>query len=110
MNADLAFASVLDLRKLIDNKEVSIVELVEFFYSRIESFNPQLNAYLALCPDQALQQAQVAQEAVQRGDAVGPLHGIPISIKDLETTKDIPTTLGLLHLQRPYPRDGFHSS
>lgn len=94
MDADLAFASALDLRKLIDNKDVSIVELVELFYSRIESLNPLLNAYLALCSDQALQQAHAAQEAVQRGGPVGPLHGIPISIKDLEATKDIPTTMG----------------
>lgn len=94
MDTDLAFASALELRKLIDEKEVSIVELVEFFYQRIESLNPKLNAYLALCPDQALEQARAAQEAVQRGDSVGPLHGIPISVKDLEVTKDIPTTLG----------------
>ncbi|MEK7806923.1 MAG: amidase family protein, partial [Chloroflexota bacterium] len=54
----------------------------------------KLNAYLALCPDQALASARTAQRAVQRGNPLGPLHGIPISIKDLELTKGIPTTLG----------------
>jgi aspartyl-tRNA(Asn)/glutamyl-tRNA(Gln) amidotransferase subunit A len=97
MDADLCFASATQLRRLIDTKEVSIVELTELFYRRIEELNPRLNAYLALCPDQALVQARAAQEKVRqrgRADSLGPLHGIPISIKDLEATKDIPTTVG----------------
>jgi aspartyl-tRNA(Asn)/glutamyl-tRNA(Gln) amidotransferase subunit A len=94
MTTDFSFTSATELRKLIDEKQVSIVELVESFYRRIGDLNPQLNAYLALCPDQALAEARAAQDAVQRGDPVGPLHGIPISIKDLEMTKGIPTTAG----------------
>ena len=94
MDADMAFAPATELRRLIQSKEVSIVELVELFYQRIDSINPRLNAYLALCQDQALDQARSAQDAVQRGDSLGPLHGIPISVKDLEMTKGIPTTLG----------------
>ena len=94
MDAEMAFAPVTELHRLIQSKEVSIVELVELFYRRIDSINPRLNAYLALCQDQALDQARSAQDAVQRGDSLGPLHGIPISVKDLEMTKGIPTTLG----------------
>ena len=94
MDADMAFAPATELRRLIQSKEVSIVELVELFYQRIDSINPRLNAYLALCQDQALDQARSSQDAVQRGDSLGPLHGIPISVKDLEMTKGIPTTLG----------------
>jgi aspartyl-tRNA(Asn)/glutamyl-tRNA(Gln) amidotransferase subunit A len=97
MDADLCFAPATELRRLIDTKAVSIVELTELFYRRIEELNPRLNAYLALCPDQALAAAQAAQGKVQRrhrADSLGPLHGIPISIKDLEATKDIPTTVG----------------
>ena len=94
METELAFASATELRRLIDTKEVSIVELVELFYRRIEEHNPKLNAYLALCADQAMAEARTAQEAVQKGESLGPLHGIPISIKDLEMTKGIPTTLG----------------
>ena len=94
MDADMALAPATELRRLIQSKEVSIVELVELFYQRIDSINPRLNAYLALCQDQALDQARSAQDAVQRGDSLGPLHGIPISVKDLEMTKGIPTTLG----------------
>ena len=94
MATDISYTSSTELRRLIDRKEVSIVEVVEYFYSRIEDLNPQLNAYLALCPDEALAAAEEAQDAVQRGDPLGPLHGIPVSVKDLEMTKGIPTTLG----------------
>ena len=94
MDASLAFTSAVEMRRLIGSKEVSVPELMEFFYQRIEQLNPRLNAYLALCPDQAMDQARAAQEAVQRGDSLSPLHGIPVSIKDLEMTKGIPTTVG----------------
>lgn len=94
MANDLFFTSAAELRGLIDTKQVSIVELTEMFYRRIEELNPRLNAYLALCPDQALEQARNAQDALQRGESLGPLHGIPVSVKDLEMTQGIPTTVG----------------
>ena len=94
MDSQLAFASAAEIRRLIADEEVSSVELTELFYRRIEQFNPQLNAYLTLCPDQALAAAQAADDAVRNGDDLGPLHGIPISIKDLEMTKEVRTTLG----------------
>ena len=94
MEQELAFESASELRRLIDSKEVSCVELTELFLRRIEELNPVLNTYLALCADDAIASAHRAQEAVQSGEQVGPLHGIPISIKDLELTSGITTTLG----------------
>ena len=94
MDPELAFAPATDIRRMIADGEISSVELTEFFYRRIEDLNPQLNAYLTLCPEQALADARVADEAVQRGDELGPLHGIPISIKDLELTNGVRTTMG----------------
>ena len=94
MDSQLAFASAVEIRRLIADGEISSVELAELFYRRIEQLNPQLNAYLTLCPDQALAAAQAADDAVRNGDALGPLHGVPISIKDLELTQGIRTTLG----------------
>ena len=94
MDAELAFAPAAELRRLIDRGEVSCVELTELFYRRIDEFNPQLNAYLTLCPEQALAAARRAQDVVQRGENRGPLHGIPISVKDLELTEGVTTTLG----------------
>ncbi|MDE2844486.1 MAG: amidase [Chloroflexota bacterium] len=94
MNRELAFKSATELRQLIDSRQVSCVELTEGFFSRIENLNPQLNAYLALCQDAAMEEARKAQDEVQRGASRGPLHGIPVSIKDLEMTRDVTTTLG----------------
>ena len=93
-DANLAFAPATEIRDLIREKKVSVPELTELFYRRIEKLNPELRSYLALCPDQAMEQAQAAQDAVQRGADLGPLHGVPISIKDLEMTKGVPTTMG----------------
>ena len=94
MDRELAFRSAVELKGLIASGEVSCVELTELYLRRIEDFNSQLNAYLALCPEAALESARSAQDAVQRGETLGPLHGLPISIKDLEMTRGIPTTLG----------------
>ncbi len=96
MDTDLCFASATEIRDLIRTQEVSITELTELFCRRIEDLNPKLNAYLALCLDQAMEEARTAQDAVQKGGPLGELHGIPISIKDLEMTKGISTTMGSL--------------
>ncbi len=96
MNQELAFASAIELRQLLGSGQVSSVELTELFLQRIEELNPQLNAYLALCPDQALAAARSADAATQRGETPGLLHGIPVAVKDLEMTRGVPTTLGSL--------------
>ncbi len=94
MSSELAYMSARALSRAIRARQVSAVEVAEQFYRRIESLDPRLNSYLALCPEQAMADARAADEAVARGWTLGPLHGIPISIKDLEMTKGIPTTLG----------------
>jgi len=94
MDSEMCFAAATELRQKIAAREVSIVELTELFYQRIAELNPKLNAYLALCPDQALEDARKAQEAVQKREPLGLLHGIPVSVKDLELTRGITTTLG----------------
>jgi aspartyl-tRNA(Asn)/glutamyl-tRNA(Gln) amidotransferase subunit A len=94
MSADLAFTSAIDLAKSIRDKKVSSLEATENFFQRIEQLDPQLHSYLTLCHDQALADARSADDAVQRGSDLGPLHGVPISIKDLELTKGVTTTMG----------------
>ena len=94
MDNELAFTPATEIRRLITSGEVSSVELTELFYQRIDALNPQLNAYLALCPDQALAYARAADDAVRNGDTLGPLHGIPISVKDLALTKGVTPTRG----------------
>jgi aspartyl-tRNA(Asn)/glutamyl-tRNA(Gln) amidotransferase subunit A len=94
MDKELAFSPAWRLRDLIAAKSLSPVELTELYLRRIDAINPKLNAYLTVVPEQALETAREAEQAVVRGDDLGPLHGVPISIKDLEMTRDIRTTGG----------------
>ena len=101
MNEDLAFAGVLKLRSLIATKQVSPVEVAEMYLSRIERLDSRLNSYLTVTVDEALRAASEAENAVMRGDSLGPLHGIPVSIKDSEDTAGVRTTMGsLFHADR----------
>jgi len=94
LNTDLAFSSISDLKKLISTKEISPVELVTVFVERIQKYNPKLNAFLAISSEKALLSAKKIESAILKNHPVGPLGGIPISIKDLELTDGIKTTMG----------------
>ena len=93
---DLAFAPATKLRDLIASKQITSVELTELYLSRIDRLDGQLNSYLTLTPDIALAQAKRADEATAMDESLGPLHGVPISIKDLEMTRGVRTTSGSL--------------
>jgi aspartyl-tRNA(Asn)/glutamyl-tRNA(Gln) amidotransferase subunit A len=73
-------------------RKISPVELTRACLDRIERLNPALNAFIAVTSDTALLQAHRAEEEILRGDWRGPLHGIPIGLKDLVDTAGIPTT------------------
>ncbi len=92
----LVFAPALELRHLIHSRQVSVQELTEMFLRRIDSLNPKLNAYLTVTGDEALASARAADQRVLRGESEGPLDGIPVSIKDLELTRGIRSTMGSL--------------
>lgn len=102
---DLAFTPAFQLRQLIVEKQISPVELTEFFLRRIEVLNPDLNAYLTVAADQAIDSARKAENSVQRGESLGPLHGVPISIKDLAVTEGIRTTKGSLVFEDFVPEE-----
>lgn len=93
---ELAFTPVYQLREIIKQKKLSPVELCDAIFRRVEEINPKLNAYLTLAQEEACKAARDAERAVSAGDDLGPLHGIPISIKDLVSTKGIKTTMGSL--------------
>ena len=92
--SELSYMPATELAHAIRTRQVSSVEVTQHFYERIERLDSRLNSYLALCQEQALADARAADDAVARGWPLGPLHGIPISIKDLEMSKGIPTTMG----------------
>jgi len=91
---DLAFASIEQLARLLRRKKLSPVELVEILLARIEQLNPQLNAYLTIAAEQALTRARSAETEILRGRWRGPLHGVPISLKDNIWTRGLRTTAG----------------
>jgi amidase len=79
--SELTFLSAVSLAKQIRQKKLSPVELIEAHLTRIEELNPKLNAFVQLDAEGARRQARAAEEAVTRSDKLGPLHGVPISIK-----------------------------
>ena len=85
---ELAFTPAWELRDMMASKQVSPVELTELYLRRIEALDHNLNAYLTVTADEALRDASEAEAAIQSGQPLGPLHGIPISIKDLNLTKE----------------------
>lgn len=91
------------LAEMVRQRRVSPVELTEHLLRRIERLNPRLNAYLTVAHQKALAAAQAAEAALRRGAGLGPLHGVPISIKDLLQTRDMPTTGGSLVFRESVP-------
>lgn len=91
---DLCFLTATELAHRIRTKAVSCREVMEAHLAQIERVNPKVNAIVTLLPEQALDHAHQADEALVRGEAVGPLHGLPIAHKDLVLTKGIRTTFG----------------
>lgn len=91
---DLQGLTIDDLSPRIRKKEISPVELTKLFLDRIERLNPVLNAYVTLTREQALADARRAEKEILKRKYRGPLHGIPISIKDNLATKGVRTTAG----------------
>jgi amidase len=94
MSNDLCFLTAVELAQRIRSRELSAVEVMEAHLRQIERVNPKVNAIVTLLPDRALEGARAADAVLARGDAVGPLHGLPVAHKDLVPTKGIRTTQG----------------
>lgn len=86
--------SAVEARKLIGQKKLSPIELLESCIERIEAVNPAVNAVVTTSYESARAEAKLAHDAVHTGKKLGLLHGLPIVIKDLNATKGIRTTLG----------------
>jgi len=91
---DLCFVPATTLQRLYRTRKVSPLEVMQAVLARIDAVNPRLNAYVTLARESALAGARKATTALRRKAALGPLHGIPVSIKDLTPTKGIRTTWG----------------
>ncbi|MGA9039410.1 MAG: amidase [Terriglobales bacterium] len=97
--------SILDLSKQLQARKISPVDLTQDCLARIEKLNPVLNAFITVTADSALAQARQAEKEIQRGKWRGPLHGIPLALKDLIDTAGILTTAGSALFQDRIPSD-----
>src|ERR1700712_2281355 len=91
---DLCFFSAVDLARKIRARDVSAVEVMDAHLDQIDRTNPAVNAIITLLPDLGRAGALAADQAIARGRALGPLHGLPIAHKDLAQTAGIRTTFG----------------
>jgi Asp-tRNA(Asn)/Glu-tRNA(Gln) amidotransferase A subunit family amidase len=91
---ELCFTPATELAAAIRSRQLSPVAVVDAVLARIEALNPQLNAFLAIDAEGARSAARQAEAAVMRGDELGLLHGLPVSLKDLEPTAGLRCTYG----------------
>ena len=93
-DADLIRLSISELAPKIKAREVSPLEVTEAALEQADLLQPKLNSFITILHEQALRQAREMEEALMRGEYRGPLHGIPIGIKDNLNTAGIRTTVG----------------
>ncbi len=91
---DIPFLATAELSDLIRRREVSPVEATSAYLDRIDALNFKFNSYLTVCRNEAMTAAEEAERAIARGEYLGPMHGIPVAVKDQIWTKGIRTTVG----------------
>src|SRR5690349_14130988 len=91
---DLATASAVEMAAMVRDRRASPVEITEAVLARIAACAPRLNAFAALDAEGARAAARAAEEAVTRGATLGPLHGVPVTIKDIQAVAGLPTRRG----------------
>jgi amidase len=101
---DLTFASASELARMIADRQVSVVEVIDAHLAKILRHNAQLNAICTLDVENAKIRAKEADEALNRGENWGALHGVPITIKDIFETAGLRTTAGYIPLKDYIPQ------
>ncbi|WP_259455720.1 amidase [Bacillus sp. PK3_68] len=92
--SDILFDTIETVGELVRNKKISPVELTKLTLERIDLHEPGLSAFITITKEEALVQAKEAEKEIQKGNWRGPLHGVPIAVKDLLQTKGVRTTGG----------------
>jgi amidase len=105
MASELTFASLTQAAEAIRDGKITSLELTEHIIQRIERHNPALNAIVTFTKTEAIAQAKAADEALARGDVLGPLHGVPITIKDCFEVAGVRTTAGAKRLSDHVPEE-----
>jgi Asp-tRNA(Asn)/Glu-tRNA(Gln) amidotransferase A subunit family amidase len=91
---DIKYTPATELALRIRRGDLSPVDVVDYFLDRIERRNDEINAYVTVCDEMARTAAEEAEQALRAGDDIGPLHGVPVAVKDLANVAGVPTTFG----------------
>jgi aspartyl-tRNA(Asn)/glutamyl-tRNA(Gln) amidotransferase subunit A len=102
---DLGFLPATELAELIRTKQLSPVEYMQALLARIEALNPKVNAFAWLAADRAMDGARAAEAKLMSGERIGRLHGVPVTIKDLAVTRDMPTQFGSVSMKGNQPAE-----
>lgn len=102
---DLHYLALHELAEQIRTKQVSPVDATRATLERIERLNPKLNAYITVTAEQAMADARAAEQEIASGTYRGPLHGVPLGLKDLCETKGVLTTAGAKFLRDNVPSE-----
>ena len=94
LSSELHYATIEELAGPLQRRELSPVEVTEAVLGRIEQLDERLGVFITVTADQARAEAKRAEEEIRRGEYRGPLHGIPVSLKDLYNTAGVRTTMG----------------
>lgn len=105
MSDDLCFLSATELRERIASKKVSPVEVTSAVLKRAEALQPELNCFVTICGDEAMEAAHEAERKVMAGGPLGLLHGLPVTIKDIVNTKGVKTTFGAVPYKDNVPNE-----
>ena len=97
--SEIAFASATELAARIQRKEISSAELLALYFERVDRLNPALNAIIVQRRDEAMARARAADAALAKGERWGPLHGVPMTVKESYDVAGTPTTWGAPHLK-----------
>lgn len=89
----------------VRRKEVSPREIIDHLLSRVERINPKVNAFCTVAPEKAREAARRAEAQIMRGEEIGPLHGVPVSVKDLTLTAGMRTTFGSRIFEHHIPEE-----
>ena len=94
MSLALPFQTAKQLAAAVRKKKIGCLELLDLYLKRVEAYNPELNAIIATDIEGARKRAKAADKAVKAGKKLGPLHGVPMTIKESFDVAGLPTTWG----------------
>ena len=105
MSLALPFQTAKQLAAAVRKKKIGCLELLDLYLKRVEAYNPELNAIIATDIEGARKRAKAADKAVKAGKKLGPLHGVPMTIKESFDVAGLPDDLGRSGLQGRHRQD-----